>query len=133
MNSTDHSLCLFCVYITTCGYGRCALLSPTTLVATGASRIVLRTKAHRVALARPREASAKSTAGVSLPRFGVRRGEWGTGLPTCLAGFVLSLPLMRDLPQQVVSGPSKVGHFHDRLRARTQHTREHAARVAAAL
>jgi hypothetical protein len=38
--------------------------------------------------------------------------------------LVLALPLIRDLPQQIVLGPSQVGHFHDYLRPHPVHARQ---------
>jgi hypothetical protein len=60
--------------------------------------------------------------------------EWMRNRPHDLARrFVLALPLIRHLPQQVVFGPRQVGHLHDQLGPHPVHARQFQRRAEAAV
>jgi hypothetical protein len=51
----------------------------------------------------------------------IRLAPMGNGPHYLPRRLILPLPFIRDLPQQIVLGPSQVGHFHDYLRSYPMH------------
>ena len=95
----------------------------------------------------PRSSCVSSALFIAMPASAAAKPQRRAVIQGCLTAIepvrnrphdlarrlVLSLPLIRHLPQQVVFGPSQIGHFHDHLGPHPMHARQLERRAEAAV